>query len=131
MSKRNECFCGCGEKIGFTKRGVNKQGRRTVEQLEKLRGIEERTERLRSVEGAEYQAACDELLGVVRFLIQEGEDYESDWKNIVHFDYVPVEGIMNFKRSWNEWGRATFTLAPLYKSEDDQVLRSTILGMPS
>ena len=131
MSKRTRCFCGCGDKIGLTKRGVNKQGRRTVEQLEKLRGIEERTERLRSSEGAEFQSASDELVEVLHLLIREGEDYESTWRLIVHADYIPAEGIMNFKRAWNEWGRGTFTLAPLYKSKDDQVLRSTILGMSS
>jgi hypothetical protein len=126
---KGECFCGCGERIGFTSRGVNKQGRRTVEQLKKLRTIEERTKRLRSTEGVEFQAASDEFLEALRYLIIQGEGYESDWEDIVHFDHVPVEGIMNFKRSWNEWGRATFTLAPIYKSQDDAVLRSVILGM--
>lgn len=131
MSKRNRCFCGCGDKIGLTQRGVNKQGRRTVEQLEKLRGIEARTEVLRAAGDLEFQAAANRFLEVLRFLIGEGEGYESSWKDIVHFDMTPVEGILDFKRAWNEWGRATFAFAPIYRSQDDQDLRSAILEVAS
>jgi hypothetical protein len=32
-----ECFCGCGRKVGITSRGMNKQGRRTVNLIALLR----------------------------------------------------------------------------------------------
>lgn len=131
MSRKSECFCGCGQRVGFTQRGVNKQGRRTLEQLEKLRGIETRTEGLRAAGDSEFEAATDRFLGVLRLLIGEGEGYVSAWKDIVHFDINPDEGIFNFKSAWNAWGRATFAFAPVYKSQDDQVLRSAILDVAS
>jgi hypothetical protein len=33
-----ECFCGCGREVkGFAARGMNKQGRRTVELIQRCR----------------------------------------------------------------------------------------------
>lgn len=37
-----DCFCGCGKRIGFGDRGLNKQGRRADDLLNKLRDCRQR-----------------------------------------------------------------------------------------
>jgi hypothetical protein len=98
-----ECFCGCGRKVGITSRGMNKQGRRTVGLLAKLREAREKLDRDEGAanpvflfdfavhEGADERdpdSISRKMGEQLDELIEEGEEYEQIWINAVH-GYVP------------------------------------------
>ena len=126
-----ECFCGCGAEVkGFSSRGINKQGKRTVGLLAKLEqaqemklvggvkhpkrtlmyvqmigdlDLEEELERIRA-----EQPDSDNPLGimvaeVIDGLLAEGERYRSFWHSALHEGYVPPDAWAT-KRAWEKWG---------------------------
>jgi hypothetical protein len=80
-----ECFCGCGQKVGFfpmsrrSANGVGGKVRHTVERLstETLPMMEERASQLAPGEG-------EEGLNMARKLISEGEQHEKECRAVVH-----------------------------------------------
>ncbi len=92
------CFCGCGEKVRFTERGINKQGLRTVELLAKLEHL---------------RAAIGDLdsFHVLDSLIEKGQDYQVEWTGLRHGRVVlsPADA-RAFKREWENWGKRGMTL---------------------
>lgn len=92
------CFCGHGEKVGLTSRGINRQGQRTVELLSKLRALQEVVKALDS-------------LDVLDELIREGEEYEADWSSLVHSAPAPPPAEARaLKKEWEAWGKRGMTL---------------------
>lgn len=98
-----KCFCGCGRKVGFMDRGINKQGRRTVELLEKLRGTRAMIEERGPLTD---DGDISGMLEMFDGYIDQGEDYQRSWEDIVHngSDLPPSEALA-FKREWVAWGR--------------------------
>jgi hypothetical protein len=119
-----ECFCGCGRKVGITSRGMNKQGRRTVGLLAKLREARDMIERdlplatgrFRSANADDFQGlemtdpevrdAMEEgVTELVENLIAQGEEWEQFWTDAVHGDYLPPpKEARAFKQEWEAWG---------------------------
>lgn len=92
------CFCGHGEKVGITSRGINKQGQRTVELLSQLQAVREAVGDLDSL------GSLDEFIG-------EGEEYGAEWSALVHGANVPPSEARAFKKEWNAWGRRGMMLS--------------------
>jgi hypothetical protein len=127
-----DCFCGCGRKIRFGSRGVNKQGRRTVGLLTKLREAHERVVNQResitdpkapealfgiaAAMGKVEETDADSLIRSVEDayaeLVTQGEDFKEFWRSVVHDDggkgippalhYAPAREI---KKDWEAWGK--------------------------
>jgi hypothetical protein len=100
-----ECFCGCGRRYGFLtlSRGINNQGRRTVELLDKMRAAREKLEREPPpVEGGDNGPQIEMLTKQ----IEEGEEYEDFWRDALHSDFLPPpDEARKVKRAWIEWGK--------------------------
>lgn len=120
-----KCFCGCGRKLGFMDRGTNKQGRRTVELLGKLRETRKLIEdRGPLTEDGDITA----LLERYDELIAEGEQYEHDWQDIVHSGGdLPPSQALQFKHEWQEWGKTGMQMNSILSLPPDQ-LRQVILA---
>ncbi|MGH2963819.1 MAG: hypothetical protein ACRDMH_00340 [Solirubrobacterales bacterium] len=101
------CFCGCGESIGLTDRGVNKQGHRTLELLAKLEHINDAVGEL-------------DYLHVLDSLIEEGEGYGVEWTGIRHGQVVLPRGEARaFKRQWENWGKRGMMLTAAVQKDAD------------
>ncbi len=120
-----KCFCGCGRKIGFMDRGMNKQGRRTVDLLGKLRETRATIEERGPLdEGGDITA----LLERYDELIAEGERYEHDWQDLIHSGAdLPPSQALAFKREWTDWGKTGMQMNSILSLPPDQ-LRQVILA---
>jgi hypothetical protein len=98
------CFCGCGEQVGFTDRGINKQGHRTLELLAKLEHVQSNIGQLDS------HHALDSL-------IEEGEDYAAEWTALRHGETVARGEARAFKRQWENWGKRGMTLTTVLQKD--------------
>lgn len=132
------CFCGCDEPVkGFAARGHNKQGRRTVEQVEKLTALKARSLTLAeeseelgeflpgtaiAAHGAESVIALNQFASTLDEMLSIGEDYADTWHAILHDGYLPIEGVMAYKRSWLEWGKGAMSASPLLKYSDEKMI---------
>jgi hypothetical protein len=116
-----DCFCGCGRKVGLTTRGMNKQGRRTVELLDKLRAAREKLEREGpAVEGGD----SGPLIARLGEMIEEGEEYEGFWTYAVHGGELPPPSeVRPFKRAWVEWGKRGMRFTRLLSLPPEELAR--------
>lgn len=133
-----KCFCGCDLPVkGFASRGQNKQGRRTVEQLDKLKALQERCRNL-SQEYGEFEGilpgtnigahgkndsaeALENLAGLLDRMIEPGEEYAEEWHDILHYDHIPVQGAMAYKKEWLDWGKPVMRVTPMLKKSDEDL----------
>lgn len=133
-----QCFCGCDEPVkGFASRGHNKQGRRTVEQVEKLKALKDRSLLLSkemgeleevlpgSNTGSAGTDSANALVELARSLdewVDNGDDYAETWHEILHDDYIPIEGAMDYKRAWFAWGKVAMTVTSMLKVSDEKLI---------
>jgi hypothetical protein len=106
-------------------RGMNKQGRRTVELLGKLRET-----RARIVERGPLAEDGDNTLLLARYdeLIAKGERYEHDWQDIIHSEAnLPPSQALQFKHEWTDWGKTGMQMNSILGLPPDQ-LRQIILA---
>lgn len=136
------CFCGCDEPVrGLAARGQNKQGRRTSEQLSSLASLIERCRALaeehevleRSIPSPSFEGttprapfALNALAESLTELAEIGGGYADTWHSIIHDGYLPVEGVMNYKRAWLAWGKAAMVATPVLKSSDEDLIKFAI-----
>jgi len=113
ISQVAKCYCGCGRKVGLSDRGLNKQGRRAVKLVGRLRAARRETaERGPLTEGGEVEP----LLESLDELIEEGEGWENFWANCIHDDtfvLIPAEDRREAKAEWVKWGQTGMHLASL------------------
>ncbi|MGA9634299.1 MAG: hypothetical protein WBQ41_03550 [Solirubrobacterales bacterium] len=113
-----KCFCGCQRDIRFGQRGVNKQGKRTVELLGKLETLQEGFSHKDGLAQAVSDEKLSEVLEQVDDAIREGREYASFWQHVVHTDEMPPpKEALQIKRAWTQWGKggryAVSALTPL------------------
>lgn len=98
-----ECFCGCGREVkGMTTRGMNKQGRRTVEMTEQCREAARTVMEKRD----DYTGDPSGMVGVLEDLAKEGDAYVDFWAGVVHDTDVPPPGeARQIKKQWVDWGK--------------------------
>lgn len=106
-----ECNCGCGRKIGFGGRGMNKNIRRTDDLVTELRDGRDGFAGVVAGADAETVATADaeprELLDQLDDLIHEGESYRDFWVEATHGDYPrDPSAALAMKRDWNAWTRS-------------------------
>lgn len=115
-----ECFCGCGRIVkGLGIRGMNKQGRRTVEMTERCRAAARQ-----AVEQADqYPGDVAGLVKVLEEAAQEGEQYEAFWAGAVHgTDLPPPAEARAIKKQWVEWGKDTRRVCRLAELPPEQLV---------
>jgi hypothetical protein len=117
-----ECFCGCGRKIGFGSRGMNKQGRRTVGLLAKLREARTRVDRDESlidpallvgiasqfseVDPNDPESMTQGIRKLLDQLIEGGQEFEGFWTAAVHDDLLPPpQEARAIRKDWEAWGK--------------------------
>ncbi|HEX6206096.1 MAG TPA: hypothetical protein VFZ29_09865 [Solirubrobacterales bacterium] len=99
-----DCFCGCGRKVKFGSRGMNRNGAGTVSlvrQLEETRAaLEERGPLRPTGDNGPILATYDQR-------IEDGLAYADAWTDAVHNNGVDVgpRSAFAFKREWNSWGK--------------------------
>lgn len=99
-----ECFCGCGRRVRFTDRGLNRQGRGTTKLVEKMRITRALVEE-RGPLGEDGDVAP--LLKSFDSKIADGERYAAAWVEVLHDETtVSASEAMNFKREWLRWYKA-------------------------
>ena len=76
-----ECFCGCGRKIGFGPRGMNKHGRRTAELI---RTLEDDVEPVESSAPLDPEIPNETIVGRLREHITAGKEFEDAWRCAAH-----------------------------------------------
>lgn len=115
-----KCFCGCDRKVGFTDRGMNKQGHRTVELLEKTRAIRAIIEERGPLgEGGDVTG----ILKSYDKMIAEGEQYESDWADVLHSGGdMPPSQALAFKREWLDWGKRCMNVNSVAGLPEDKLI---------
>lgn len=120
-----KCFCGCGRKVGFTSRGMNKQGRRTVELLGKLRETRAvMEERGPLTEDGDISGMLEMFDGY----IARGDSYERDWQDLLHSDGdLPPSEALAFKREWVARGKDAMRVNGITNLPSD-LLRDIILS---
>jgi hypothetical protein len=98
-----ECFCGCGRKVKFGGRGMNRNGAATaslVRQLEETQSVLEDRGPLRP-----YGDNGPMLVGYEE-KIEDGSKYALAWQDAVHNGAdVPPSTALAFKREWSAWGK--------------------------
>jgi hypothetical protein len=99
-----ECFCGCGRKVrGFATRGMNKQGRRTVELVGKLRAARNMIEERGPLN---ERSDIGPILKSLDDKITEGEQFKAVWASFVHGGDLPHASVARqFKSDWFAWGK--------------------------
>jgi hypothetical protein len=104
---------------------MNKQGRRTVELLGKLR----KTRAL--IEERGPLAEDGDITGLLESyddFIAQGEEYEHHWEDIVHSGAdLPPSQALAFKREWLDWGKTCMRMNSIMGLPPDQ-LRQIILA---
>lgn len=115
------CNCGCGRKVGFGRRGMNKNIRRTDDLIQKLR--DERDAFATLVVGAEGSTVLTEsdhgpmeLLGRLDHELTKGEAHRDFWVEATHGDYPrDASTALAIKRDWNAWTRTALSLLVMFE----------------
>jgi hypothetical protein len=115
---------------------MNKQGRRTVEQVGKLRVPQVRFDKLATEQdelvetlpgfaigdlAGDAGKSLRELSASVAELADVGDEYAEEWHSFLHDDAMPPEGVMEYKRGWLEWGKLSMSITPLAKRPDEKL----------
>jgi hypothetical protein len=101
----------------MTTRGMNKQGRRTVEMVERCRNAA----RQAAERGDEYPGGPDGLISVLEERATEGDSYADFWAGAVHGTDLPPPGEARaIKKEWVEWGKHTRTVVRLAELPPDE-----------
>ena len=119
MSMAEECFCGCGRKVGFGSGGVNKQGKRAVglvAKLHKARSKVKADEELANpallaaivakVKDADESDPDSILSGIDDLLVDlivNGEEFKEFWHRVVHGPMPP--NAQQERQRFEAWGR--------------------------
>lgn len=123
------CFCGCGRKLGFMDRGMNKQGRRTVELLGKL------AETRAMIEERGPLTENGDISGMLEMydgFIAQGEEYKRHWEDIVHSGGdLPPSQALAFKREWLAWGKECMRVNSVANLPADQLIEVIRLSQES
>jgi hypothetical protein len=107
--------CGCGEKVSFGRRGMNKNIRRTEDLVAKLRDDREAFAGVVAAADPDVVATADvelrELFERLDNLINEGERHRDFWVGSAHGDYPENPSVARaIKRDWNAWTRSALAL---------------------
>jgi hypothetical protein len=104
---------------------MNKQGRRTVELLGKLR------ETRALIEERGPQGEDGDITGLLESYsgyIDQGEAYQRHWEDIVHSGgNLPPSQALAFKREWLDWGKTCMQLNAIMNLPPEQ-LRQILLA---
>lgn len=99
------CFCGCGRRVGFGSRGMNKNGARTLDVVARLR--DERDYTLAegpAIEGGANPGDWQEAMDRLGAFIEQGEDFVDFWRDCIHGEELPPPGeAQRIKRNWIDW----------------------------
>lgn len=101
-------------------RGMNKQGRRTVELVGKLRDVRTLIEERGPIgEGGDVTG----LLEDYDRMIAEGEQYERDWRDVLHSGAsMPPSQALAFKREWLAWGKTCMRMNAVASLPADELI---------
>ena len=104
------CNCGCGEKIGLGRRGMNKNIRRTDDLLARLEKAQEDALHFQPFPDSD-PAGMREMVGD---LVEKGESYRLFWIDATHGDHPSaVSEALDIKRDWNQWTRSVFSITAI------------------
>lgn len=98
-----ECFCGCGRKVKFGRRGMNRNGAATKSLLAELCEVREAIEQAGPLgEGGDPT----DVLRTYDEMIEAGTEYETAWQAVMHGEVPnnPPSQTLAFKREWSTWG---------------------------
>ena len=116
------CFCGCGRKMGFGSRGINKNGQATHDRIESLRSLldlyvyaREISDDRGDVENVESSA---EVLADLEDLRTTGEEYEAIWTDAAHGIFTGTRNSATLKAEWKDWLSATTMWEPYYSNPE-------------
>jgi hypothetical protein len=123
-----ECFCGCGQKVGLTSRGFNKQGRRTVGLLAKLREARAVVVEQQPSPEQKDERVQERALEMLDELIANGEEYEQFWADAVHGYLPPMGEAKQIKREWESWGGLGMKACDAAGVQIDRSVRATARG---
>lgn len=105
-----ECFCGCGLKVRFGRRGMNKNARRTDDLAAKLRSTRSEVQHQKAAADSDPQP----LLAWLGELIVEGDNYRRFWIDAVNGDHPQTAGAaLEAKRQWNAWVKKSLQMTTL------------------
>jgi hypothetical protein len=114
-----ECFCGCGRKVKFTDRGLNSQGRYTVELVGKLTSARERLEKGPLVEGGDNTPVIERMLTPA---IDQGDEFAELFQAAVHHEPLPGPRQANQLRGeWRAWRKSNEPLANIFSLPLDEM----------
>jgi hypothetical protein len=114
--------------VRLTYRGINKQGKRTTQMVQRLERGRQRMEEIGPLqEGGDIR----QLLESIDAKIQEGREYETFWQAAMHDAHTPSPpGAIAIKREWAQWGKGSRLMAQIIELPADQqreVIRKAIL----
>lgn len=124
ISGRMECFCGCGRKVGFTSRGINKNGIKTEEAIANLKV----TLNLLNDWCAAYEErgdtadieATQPLVGTIEKMIDAGPQFSRHFSAAVHGAPLDLRESIDFKAEWLDWYKGSQELRPYWENVETQ-----------
>jgi len=100
-----DCYCGCGLKVRFGRRGMNKNIRRTDDLLAKLKQAQQDALGFKPFPDSNPEGMKEMVDDPVR----KGADHRQFWIQATHGDHPQVASeALEAKRGWNQW----FVLLP-------------------
>lgn len=119
-SMAKECFCGCGRKVKFTDRGLNAQGRHTLELVNNLSGARDHLAEGPLVEGGDNTGVIDEMLTPC---IERGQMFVDLYSRAVHHEPLPGAREANRLRGeWTAWRKNSESWWNLFGLPDDELI---------
>jgi hypothetical protein len=104
------CNCGCGQKVGFGRRGMNKNIQRTAELLTKLEQAQHDALRFKPYPDSDPEGMREYIDG----LVDQGQQYLEFWIQVTHGGYRGTSSeAWEIKRAWNQWTRSSSTHAQI------------------
>jgi hypothetical protein len=115
-----DCNCGCGTKVGFGRRGMNKNIKRTDDLLGKLEQAHEDARRWRPYPDSDQEG----MERMVDGLVEEGDRYRGFWVDATHGErpQVPSEAL-EIKRGWNAWTRSALSISGILAASPEEQRR--------
>lgn len=115
-----ECFCGCGRKVKLLDRGLNSQGRHTVELVANLTSAREHLEEGPLVEGGDNTPVIE---GMLTPAIDEGHEFAEFFRRAVHHEPLPGPREANQLRGeWRAWRKNAESLWSIFSLPDDELV---------
>jgi hypothetical protein len=111
-----ECYCGCGRKVSFSRRGANKKIRRTSDLIGKLQDGRHAFDLLVDASDPNALAAAEvdpaELLQRLDEGINAGDYHRDMWVGVTHGEHVAMDPDVDRweKQDWTNWTRSALAL---------------------